>query len=138
MAGALGDRYLIKINSTQVSPQTYTTVECQGDSTLNTGKALTISRTKNCKHPYFTEQGYTLTVQVEIENPIGTQQAAILDAADNETLLYVQVISTDSSMPKWEGTAYAAYDPFTMPTEGIVTIDVAFAFVNDPSRGLSS
>lgn len=137
MAGAQGKNYLIKISDTATSPQTYAEIECQGEATLNTGKALEISRTKNCAHPYFTEAGYTIATQVEIEAPIGTNQAKILDAADNESLLYVQFISTETGVPKWEGTAYAAYDPFTTPTEGIATIDVAFAFVNDPTRGVS-
>lgn len=137
MAGAQGKNYLIKINDTSTSPQTYTEIECQGEATLNTGKALEISRTKNCAHPYFTEAGYTITAQVEIEAPIGTQQAKILDAADNETQLEVQFVSSDTGVPKWEGQAYVAYDPFTTPTEGIATIDVAFAFVNDPTRGVS-
>lgn len=138
MAGAQGKNYLIKISDTASSPQTYSTLECQGEAALNTGKALEISRTKNCAHPYFTEAGYTLNTQVEIEAPIGTQQGKILEAADNETTLYVQFISSESGVPKWEGEAYVAYDPFTTPIEGIVTIDVAFAFVNDPTRGVST
>lgn len=138
MAGAQGSNYLVKIGDNTVSPSSWTTVACQGDATLNTGKSLEISRTKNCKHPFFREAGYTVQFTVELETPADSTHTLILNAADNETQLDVQVISTDTGTPVWTGVAYAAYDPVTMPTEGIATIQVTLAFVNDPVRTAAS
>lgn len=135
MSGARGDNYLVKIGDNTTSPSSFTTVPCQGDATLNTGKTLEISRTKNCKHPFFREAGYSVQFTMELETPANATQTLILDAADNETQLDVQVISSDSGTPFWQGVAYAAYDPVTMPTEGIATCQVSLAFVNDPTRG---
>lgn len=134
MAGAQGANYLVKIGDNTVSPSSFTTVPCQGDATLNTGKTLEISRTKNCKHPFFREAGYSVSFTMELETPADATQTIILDAADNETQVDVQVVSTDTGTPKWQGVAYAAYDPVTMPTEGIATLSVNLAFVNDPTR----
>lgn len=130
MAGLLGKNYTAQIDIAA----TLTDVACQGDLTFQTGKTLEISRTKNCKHPFFREAGYTAQFTVELETPAHTTHTAILDAADNETLTPVAIVSTETGAPEWTGSAYIAYDPLSAPTEGPVTITVTYAFANDPTR----
>ena len=124
MAGALGENYVVQIGDGTVSPSDYTEVACQGDLTFNTGKTLEISRTKNCKHPFFREAGYTAQFTIELETPMDSTHSQILTSADNETLVDARITTTDSGLPVWTGQAYAAYDPMTAPTEGPVTLQV--------------
>lgn len=133
MAGALSKNYTVKLGNSD-SPLTYTDVACQGDLTFNTGKTLEISRTKNCKNPFFREAGYTASFTVELETPMDATHTLILTNADAETLEDVQVTSTETGLPVWTGQAYLAYDPLNAPTEGIVTLSVLVAWVNDPAR----
>lgn len=133
MAGALGERYRLQIEVSGV----LTDISCQGDLTFNTGKSLEVSRTKQCKHPFFRESGYSATVTVELENPISATQSEVITAANDEATVGAAVVSSDTGMPKWTGVAYWAYDPLTAPTEGIATIEVTATFVNDPTYSTS-
>lgn len=138
MAGLMGKDYKLQVADLSVSPVAYNDVACQGDLEFNTGKALEISRTKNCAHPFFTEAGYTATVPVELETPADSTHTLILDAADNETEIGLKVVSTKTGAPTWTGNGYVAYSPLTAPTEGPVTISVAAAWVDDPTRAAAS
>lgn len=138
MAGALGKNYTAQIFDTTLSPSALADVACQGDLTFNTGKTLEISRTKNCKHPFFREAGYTATFNIELETPMDSTHTAILDNADNETEVSCAVVSSETGVPEWTGNAFVAYDPLTAPTEGPVTLQVTFAWTNDPTRSASA
>ena len=137
MAGASGKNYKLQIADGTISPSDYTDVACQGDLTFNTGKTLEISRTKNCKHPFFREAGFNAAVTIELEAPVSATHTIILDAADNETEIDARVVSSDTGVPRWTGRAFVSYDPITMPTEGIATASVLIAWVNDPIRDAS-
>lgn len=138
MAGLQGKNYTVQVADLSVSPVAYNDINCQGDLTFNTGKTLEVSRTKNCKHPFFRESGFQATVPVELETPADSTHTLILDAADNETLIGVKITSTQTGAPVWTGNAYVAYDPLNAPTEGPVTINVAIAWVDDPTRTAAS
>lgn len=137
MAGALGENYKVQIGD-GASPETYSDIACQGDLTFNTGKSLEISRTKNCKHPFFRESGYIAQFTIELETPMQSTHTSILTAADAETTKSIKINSSDTGLPVWTGTAYLAYDPLSAPTEGPVTMQVTAAFVNDPTRTAAS
>lgn len=134
MTGLMGKNYRVEIADLSASPVAYAEVACQGDLSFNTGKTLEISRTKNCKHPFFRESGYQATFTAELETPAHATHTLILSAADNETEVGVRVTSDETGAPIWTGNAFVAYDPLTAPTEGPVTINVAVAWVNDPTR----
>ena len=134
MAGSLSKNYLLQLGDSTASPAVYVTVPCQGDLTFNTGKTLEISRTKNCKNPFFREAGYTATTTVEMETPTSATMTLILDSADNEVLVDAKVTTTDSGLPIWTGEAYVAYDPLEAPTEGISTVNIIVAWVDDHIR----
>lgn len=133
MPGALGENYIVQIGD-GASPPTYSDIACQGDLTLNTGKTLEISRTKNCKHPFFRDAGYTAQFTIELETPMHATHTSILTSADAQTTQDFKINTSDTGAPTWEGTAYVTYDPVTAPTEGPVTMQITIAFVNDPTR----
>ena len=138
MTGLMGDNYMVQVADLSESPLVYADVACQGDLEFNTGKALQISRTKNCKHAYFTEAGYTAAFPMELERPLPATQELILDASDNETLLGVRITSTETGAPQWTGQAYVVLERLSAPTEGPVPAQVGVAWVDDPTRSAVS
>lgn len=134
MAGALGENYKAYISVESV----LTEIACQGDLTINSGKSLEISRTKNCKHPFFRDAGFTAQFTIEMETPMHATHAALLAAADAQTAATVAVYSSDAGVPRWDGDAYVAWDPLTAPTEGPVTFTITLAFADDPDRTIPS
>lgn len=138
MAGLQGKNYIVQIADLTVSPLAYSDIACQGDLSFNTGKTLEISRTKNCKHPFFRESGFQATFTAELETPAHATHTLLLNSADNEVELSVRVNSSETGAPIWTGNAFVAYDPLTAPTEGPVTINVAIAWVNDPTRSAAA
>lgn len=134
MAGLQGKNYRLEIADLTASPLTYTEVACQGDLTFNTGKSLEISRTKNCKNPFFREAGFTATFSAELETPADATHTLLLASADGEIQVGARLTSTETGAPIWTGNAFVAYDPLEAPTEGIVTISVTVAWVDDPTR----
>ena len=134
MAGAQGKNYVVQIGDNTISPSNYDEVACQGDLTFNTGKTLEVSRTKNCKNPFFREAGFTAAFTVELETPMAATHTLILTKADAEALVDVRITSSESGLPVWTGPAYVSYDPLSAPTEGIATLEILVAWVNDPTR----
>lgn len=134
MAGALGENYLVQIEI----DGDYEDVACQGDVTINTGKTLEISRTKNCKHPFFRDEGFTAQFTIELETPANATHSEIMDAADDQEIVAVKINSSDTGAPVWTGDAYVTYDPVTAPTEGPVTMQITVAFVDDPVRSAAA
>ncbi len=135
MAGAQGKNYTAQIATG--SPPVLTTIDCQGDLNFDPGKALEISRTKGCKNPFFTEAGYTANFEIELATPMKASHTAILDNADNETLVSCAVVSSETGVPEWTGNAYVIYSPLTAPVEGIARLGVTIAWVDDPTRSPS-
>lgn len=134
MAGELGKDFLLKIGDNTVSPSSWTTLDCQGDLTLTPGKTLNRSKTKNCTHTFFTDDGFSGTFSFEGEKPLSATQNIILDAADNETLIDAQIISANTGSPYWQGLAYVTYSA-SFPTEGVVLYTCEISFEGTPTRG---
>lgn len=134
MAGAQGVNYKAQIDISGA----LTDIACQGDLSFNTGKALEVSRTKQCSHPYFTNSGYKAQFTIELETPMDATHTAILDAADNETVINIAIVTTDSGLPTWTGNGYVQYSDYAAPREGPVTVTVEFAWVDDPTRAAAA
>ncbi|MEO0623139.1 MAG: hypothetical protein AAF183_13010 [Pseudomonadota bacterium] len=128
----LGENLLAQIEISSA----LTTIACQGDLTLQTGRTLEISRTKNCNHPFYRNAGYTASFTIELEVPMHATHTALRNADQAQAPVNIALVSAITGAPTWTGPGYVVLQQLTFPTEGPATWEVGFAWVDDPTYAL--
>lgn len=131
MAGVKGKDVLISVDD---GSGTMLEVEYQGDATYNSGKSQNVVRAKNGSIPYQSEEGATLTFTFSKVRPLSTGQNRLYTLSDSTDAAAVEYNDSASGGHKIAGTANVTISEETANTEGIISVNVSIAFVDDPVR----
>ena len=131
MAGVKGKDVLISVDD---GSGTMVEVEYQGDATYNSGKSQNVVRAKNGSLPYQSEEGATLTFTFSKVRPLSTGQNRLYTLSDSNAAAEVEYNDPASGGHKVAGKANVTISEETANTEGIISVNVSMAFVDDPVR----
>ena len=131
MAGVNGKDILIYIEDAAGKMQE---VEYQNDATFNSGKTQNTARSKNGSLPYQTEEGATISFAFNKVRPLSAGQNRLYDLSDSGEAAAVEYNDPISGGHKIAGNVHVTISEETSNVDGLVTISVALAFVDDPVR----
>ena len=131
MAGVLGKEVLISVDD---GTGTMLEVEYQGDATFNSGKSQNVVRAKNGSLPYQTEEGATVTFSFSKVRPLSAGQNRLYALSDSNEAALVEYNDPASGGHKVAGNAHVTISDETAGVDGVIAVNVAIAWVDDPAR----
>jgi hypothetical protein len=113
-------------------------VEYQNDATYNSGKSQESARSKNGTLPYQTEAGATITFAFNKVRPLSAGQNRLYALSDSGAAAAVVYDDAKVGGHKIAGDANVTISEEGSGVEGVVSISVAIAFVDDPVRTVNT
>lgn len=98
-----GKKQLVYLSATRLSAGADTVIEDQGDLQINPGIPLQTTAYKNSSKTAQGNEGWSATMTVGVREPLGTGQALLFDAIDNDGDQWVTIKSATTGAIQYEG-----------------------------------
>lgn len=129
-------RFKVFISSDGTDAGTKNELASQGDLTVNLGKSTDRVVTKNATHSYSTDEGFSVEGTFIPGRPLGTAQAALMSAHDNETTVYAWIEDEATGGLSFEGDFKVAVSQLSAPSQGVQEMSFTLSAEGDVTRGV--
>ena len=135
MTGVQGKEVLISVDD---GTGTMLEIEHQNDATYNPGKTQNVKRSKNGSLPYQSEEGATVTFSFDKVRPLSAGQNRLYALSDSNEAAAIEYNDPGTGGHKRSGLANVTLGEESANNEGIVSVNVSIAFVNDPATSVNA